>query len=69
MLSSLSKDKIIIVATHIVPDIENMAKDILVLKDGVLLKETESDKLIEQYTPNNNLEDVYMSIFAGDEKA
>ena len=69
MLSSLSKDKIIIVATHIVPDIENMAKDILVLKDGVLLKETESDKLIEQYTPNGNLEDVYMSIFAGDEKA
>ena len=69
MIHTLSKDKIIIVATHIVPDIENMAKAILVLKDGVLLKETDSDKLIEQYAPNGNLEDVYMSIFAGDEKA
>lgn len=69
MIHKLSKDKIIIVATHIVPDIENMAACILVLKDGVLLKETESDKLIEQYAPKGNLEDVYMSIFAGDEKA
>ena len=68
MLSALSKDKIIIVATHIVPDIENMAKNILVLKDGVLLKETKADKLIEQYAPNGNLEDVYMSIFASEDK-
>ena len=63
LLSTLSKDKIIIVATHIVPDIENMAKDILVLKEGVLLKEIKADKLIQEYAPNGNLEDVYMSIF------
>ncbi len=67
LLGSLAKDKIIIIATHIVPDIENMAKNILVLKNGVLLEETSSDKLIQKYAPNGNLEDVYMSIFSNGE--
>ena len=68
LLSSLSKNKIIIIATHIVPDIENMAKNILVLKDGELLEEKSADKLIEKYAPEGNLEDVYMSIFANGEE-
>lgn len=68
LLSSLSKNKIIIIATHIVPDIENMAKNILVLKDGILLEEKSADKLIEKYAPEGNLEDVYMSIFANGEE-
>lgn len=68
LLSSLSKNKIIIIATHIVPDIENMAKNILVLKDGKLLEEKSADKLIEKYAPEGNLEDVYMSIFANGEE-
>lgn len=69
MLSSLAKDRIIIIATHIVPDIENIAEHILILKDGELLKETLSDKLIQKYAQNGNLEDVYMNIFTkGEEK-
>lgn len=68
MLKSLSNDRIIIIATHIVPDIENMASYILVLKDGVLFDEKEPDKLIKKYASDGNLEDVYMSIFSsGDE--
>lgn len=68
LLASLSKNKIIIIATHIVPDIENMAKNILVLKDGELLEEKSADRLIEKYAPEGNLEDVYMSIFANGEE-
>jgi len=68
LLASLSKNKIIIIATHIVPDIENMSKNILVLKDGELLEEKSADKLIEKYAPEGNLEDVYMSIFANGEE-
>jgi ABC-type multidrug transport system ATPase subunit len=64
MISSFSKDKIVIIATHIVPDVENMAKNILILKDGVLLDETEYSKLVKRYAPGGTLEDVYMSIFA-----
>ena len=68
MLKKLSKDKIIIVATHIVPDIENIAKEVLVLKDGVLLAETTPEELVNEYAPNGNLEDVYMKIFASGEE-
>ena len=68
MLSDLSNNKIIIIATHIVPDIENIAKNILVLKNGELLPITDSEALIQKYAPNGNLEDVYMHIFDhGDE--
>ncbi len=67
MLKKLSEDKIIIVATHIVPDIENIAKEILVLKDGVLLAEKSAEGLIEEYAKDGNLEDVYMAIFASGE--
>ncbi len=66
LLKKLATDKIIIVATHIVPDIENIAKEILVLKDGKLLAEKSAEELIQEYAPNGNLEDVYMAIF--DEK-
>lgn len=68
MLKNLAKDKVIIVATHIVPDIENIAKEVLVLKDGVLLAETSPEGLIKEYAPQGNLEDVYMKIFASGEE-
>lgn len=68
MLMQLAKDKIIIVATHIVPDIENIAKEVLVLKDGVLLAEKSPEGLIREYAPSGNLEDVYMKIFADGEQ-
>lgn len=31
-MSELAKDKIVIIATHIVPDIENIANEIIILK-------------------------------------
>lgn len=68
LLRQLADDKIIIVATHIVPDIENNAKEVLVLKDGVLLAEKSPEGLIREYAPNGNLEDVYMKIFADGEE-
>lgn len=68
LIETLSKDKIIIIATHIVPDIENMAAHILVLKDKTLLKETDSNKLIQKYAPESNLENVYMNIFTSREE-
>ncbi len=41
ILSGLSTDKIIVLATHIVSDIQNIAKEIIILKNGsVICKET-----------------------------
>lgn len=36
LLSNLSRDKIIILSTHIVSDVESVADEILILKDGIL---------------------------------
>ena len=63
LMSELAKDKIVIIATHIVPDIENIANEIIILKKGVLKEKDTPEKLIKKYAKNGNLEDVYMNIF------
>ena len=63
LMSELAKDKIGIIATHIVPDIENIANEIIILKNGVLKEKDTPEKLIKKYAKNGNLEDVYMNIF------
>lgn len=63
LMSELAKDKIVIIATHIVPDIENIANEIIILKNGVLKEKDTPEKLINKYAKNGNLEDVYMNIF------
>lgn len=38
MISEISKDQIVLIATHVVSDVETIAKEIILLKDGNLLK-------------------------------
>lgn len=40
LMQELSSKSIVIIATHIVPDIENIAKEIVILKEGVLIEKT-----------------------------
>ena len=63
IMSELAKDKIVIIATHIVPDIENIANEIIILKDGILRERNTPEELIRKYAENGDLEDVYMNIF------
>ena len=63
IMSELAKDKIVIIATHIVPDIENIANEIIILKDGILREKNTPEELIRKYAENGDLEDVYMNIF------
>ena len=63
IMSELAKDKIVIIATHIVPDIENIANEIIILKDGILREKNTPEELIKKYAENGDLEDVYMNIF------
>lgn len=47
IISKLSKDKIVLLATHIVADIEYIAKEVLILKKGKLVMQGTPEKLCE----------------------
>jgi len=58
----ISEDKIILLATHVVSDVESIADRILIMKDGKLAADDVPAALIEK-VQGNNLEDVYMYYF------
>lgn len=47
LLSKISKDRIVLLSTHIVTDIEYIAKEIMILKEGELLHKKDPDTLLE----------------------
>ncbi len=61
-IRQLSENKIILLATHVVSDVETIADRILILKDGELVADDEPKKLVES-VQGENLEDVYMNYF------
>ena len=64
MISELSRDKIIIISTHIVSDIETIAKEILFLKKGHLIDKGTVPELIEKVEgTEKNLEKLYMEYY------
>lgn len=67
VLAQLAHDRIIIVATHVVSDVEHVANEILLLKEGQLVDQASPAALIEKYAPGGTLEDVYLTIFGEDE--
>lgn len=48
MLSSISKDKIILISTHIVSDIENIANKIIIMKNGSFIHYDSPEILLQQ---------------------
>lgn len=48
LISSLSKDKIIILSTHIIGDIDAVADEILILKKGILLEQATPQLLLDK---------------------
>ncbi|MDO5558387.1 MAG: ATP-binding cassette domain-containing protein [Oscillospiraceae bacterium] len=64
MITSLSEEKIIIISTHIVSDIESIAKEILFLKEGTLIDSGTIPELLEKVTTNEKtLENLYMQYY------
>lgn len=61
-IRQLSENKIILLATHVVSDVETIADRILILKNGELVADDEPKKLVEA-VQGENLEDVYMNYF------
>ena len=68
LISRLSKDKIVIISTHIVSDIETIADRILLIKQGELIDEGTVPELCEKVKASEkNLENLYMQYY-GDEQ-
>lgn len=51
LLRSLSKDKIIIISTHIIQDMDNLADSLIFFKDGELLDFKNPDELLQSLKP------------------
>ena len=66
-ISDLSGDKVILVSTHIVSDIEQIAKKIILIKEGKIVDCDTVEKLCMKYESSNSLENLYMQIFGEDE--
>lgn len=60
MIKGLAQDRIVIISTHVIADIEAIAKEILMLRKGKLLEKQslEADKL-----DGESLEDLYIRLF------
>lgn len=64
-IGELAKDRIVFLTTHIVSDIESIATDVLLMKDGILVKHGSPEALIAS-VGGRNLEDVYMAYLGVD---
>ena len=64
MVSALGKDKIIIISTHIVSDIETIAKEILFIKEGCLIDSGTIPNLVKKVeNADKTLENLYMQYY------
>ena len=64
-ISDLSQDRIVFLTTHIVSDIESIAGDVLLMKQGELVRHGAPEELIAS-CGGKDLEDVYMAYLGVD---
>ena len=69
LLAQMAAERIILVATHVVSDVESVAAKIILLRAGQVVDAAPVPQLIEKYAPGQGLEDVYLNVFGeGDGK-
>lgn len=68
LLEGMAKNRVIIVATHVVSDIEGIAEEIILLKKGTIVAKDSPQALCETYAPEGTLEDVYMYFFGEEDQ-
>ena len=62
-LKELAKDRIVIVATHVVSDVESVADKLLILKEGQLVEMGTVKELKGRFTNAGIVEDIYLTLF------
>ncbi|MBQ7145210.1 MAG: ATP-binding cassette domain-containing protein [Lachnospiraceae bacterium] len=72
-IAQLAQDRIVLLATHIVSDIEAIADDVLLMREGGIIRSGPPDDLIKSLPPEvlspdkqPDLEDVYLYYLGGD---
>lgn len=69
LLADMAQDRIILVATHVVSDVENVATKVILLRAGKIVDAAPVPDLIAAHAPGGGLEDVYLNVFGeGDGK-
>lgn len=63
LLAGMAQDRIILVATHVVSDVESVATKVILLRAGKIVDAAPVPELIETYAPGGGLEDVYLNVF------
>ena len=63
LLAGMAADRIILVATHVVSDVESVAAQVILLRDGQVVDAAPVPGLVERYAPGKGLEDVYLAVF------
>ncbi len=67
LVSEMSKEMIVIISTHIISDIENIAKNILLLRNGKIIDSGTVSELTDKITEGEkNLENLYMHYYGGE---
>ncbi len=66
VFEKLSKDHILLIATHVVSDVESIADEVIFLKKGKIVSCGSVQELVDQYQVSS-LEEVYLKLFEEDE--
>ncbi len=66
LMAEMAKTAIVILATHVVSDVESVADRIILLKSGEVVDNDSPEKLIERHAPGADLEQVYLNVFGED---
>lgn len=65
-INALAEDKVILLSTHVLSDIESLAKEIIFLRSGTVVEQGTLTTLSEKYSCTNGLEEVYLQILKED---
>lgn len=61
-IHAMAKDKVILLSTHVLSDIESIAKEVIFLKSGQIVEQGTVARLLDKYSCTNGLEDVYLQV-------
>lgn len=67
LLAQEGKQKVVLIATHVVSDVEGIAKEMILLKKGRIVAQGDPADLIARFAPTGTMEDVYLQLFGEDE--
>lgn len=63
VFQDLGKDHILLIATHVVSDVETIVKEVIFLKKGKVIDPDDVAAMIERTAPASTLEEVYLHLF------